>query len=222
MQAFTAIVVAAGRGRRFGRPKQPVDLAGKPVLQWCLDVFRTVPAIAEIVVVTESEWLQDVTDAARGCTVVAGGPTRQASVYEGLKAAASRSGGVLVHDGARPFVDAGAVHAGMAPVRPGHAAVLALPVVDTIKVASAGAGIVQKTLDRAKLWAAQTPQFSMFADMLLAHEAGIREKIDATDDAMLLERAGVQVHIVPGSPENFKITLPSDLERAQQIARARS
>jgi 2-C-methyl-D-erythritol 4-phosphate cytidylyltransferase len=105
-------------------------------------------------------------------------------------------------------------------VRPGHAALLALPVVDTIKVVDA-AGVVEKTLDRSVLWAAQTPQFATYADLLRAHEAGIRDGVDATDDAMLLERIGIRVHVVPGSPENFKVTLAEDHARADAAMRLR-
>jgi 2-C-methyl-D-erythritol 4-phosphate cytidylyltransferase len=102
----------------------------------------------------------------------------------------------------------------MEPVRTGHASLLAIPVVDTIKVVNRER-VVAQTLDRSVLWAAQTPQFATYGDMLRAHEAGIRDGVDATDDAMLLERAGVRVHIVPGSPENFKVTLAEDRARAE-------
>jgi 2-C-methyl-D-erythritol 4-phosphate cytidylyltransferase len=113
------------------------------------------------------------------------------------------------------------VRRGMQPVRTGHASLLALPVIDTIKVIDRATNIVARTLDRDVLWAAQTPQFATLDDMLRAHEEGIRERIDATDDAMLLERIGVHVHLVPGSPENFKVTLPEDRDRAEHVMRMR-
>jgi 2-C-methyl-D-erythritol 4-phosphate cytidylyltransferase len=94
-------------------------------------------------------------------------------------------------------------------------------VVDTIKVVDPATKIVTQSLDRSLLWAAQTPQFAMLADMRGAHEAGLRDGIDATDDAMLLERTGVRVHVVQGSPENFKVTLPEDHARAQHAMQAR-
>jgi 2-C-methyl-D-erythritol 4-phosphate cytidylyltransferase len=217
---WNAIIVAAGRGTRFGRPKQLIDIAGAPMLSWSVRTFQALREISKIVVVTEAEWLHDVADVAKGCAVVPGGPTRQASVYEGLSALSSDCDAVLVHDGARPLVTIEDVRRGMALVRDGHGSLLGIPVVDTIKVAGTEK-VVTQTLDRSVLWAAQTPQFATAADMRRAHEAGIRDCIDATDDAMLLERIGVAVHMVHGSPENFKVTLPEDRERAEHAMRAR-
>ncbi|HLI95473.1 MAG TPA: 2-C-methyl-D-erythritol 4-phosphate cytidylyltransferase [Candidatus Baltobacteraceae bacterium] len=217
---FCAIVVAAGRGTRFGRPKQLVEIAGKPMLWWSLRTFSNMPEVGTIVVATEREWLADVAHVAKDAVgaklhaVVPGGATRQASTFEALRSARQTGEGVFVHDGARPLIAADDVRRGMQPVCPGHASLLALPVVDTIKVVDAGK-IVSSTLDRSVLWSAQTPQFATFSDMLRAHEAGLRDGIDATDDAMLLERIGVHVHVVPGSPENFKVTLAEDHARAE-------
>jgi 2-C-methyl-D-erythritol 4-phosphate cytidylyltransferase len=217
---FCAVVVAAGRGTRFGQPKQLIDIAGKPMLWWSLHTFAQMDEVSGVLVVTESEWLEQVQDVAEDAAsekvvgVVRGGATRQASTYEGLRALDAGTQGVFVHDGARPLIAAADVRRGMEPVRTGHASLLAIPVVDTIKVVNRER-VVAQTLDRSVLWAAQTPQFATYGDMLRAHEAGIRDGVDATDDAMLLERAGVRVHIVPGSPENFKVTLAEDRARAE-------
>lgn len=220
-----AIIVAAGRGTRFGRPKQLVPIGEKPMLTWSASLFASMPEVSEIVVTTEGEWLDEVrqalTAAGVSCRVVRGGATRQASVYEGLRALGETVDAVFVHDGARPFISTELVRAGMAPVAPGHASLLAIPVVDTIKVVDPQTSVVESTPPRAQLWAAQTPQFAMRADLAAAHEAGIRDGIDATDDAMLLEIAGIRVHAVPGSAENFKVTLPEDLARAEQLVRER-
>lgn len=226
MIAWGAVVVAAGRGTRFGRPKQLIDIAGKPMLWWSLSAFANMDEIAAIVVVTEGEWLPEVASVARDAAgekvhaVVRGGASRQASTYEGLMALPAVDN-AFVHDGARPLVTAQDVRRGMEPVCPGHAALLAAPVVDTIKVADSK-GVVKQTLDRSVLWAAQTPQLATRADLLAAHEAGLRDGVDATDDAMLLERIGVTVHIVPGSPENFKVTLAEDHARAEAAMRVRA
>jgi 2-C-methyl-D-erythritol 4-phosphate cytidylyltransferase len=232
---FAALVVAAGRGTRFGRPKQLVDIAGKPMLWWSLRTFAQMQEVAQIVVVTETEWLEEVRAVAADAAgnklgdVAGGGATRRCSTYNGLQALVRQAHrrpddaaleGVFVHDGARPLVTAEDVRHGMQPVRPGHGALLAIPVVDTIKAVGED-HLVQKTLDRKLLWAAQTPQFAMFADMLAAHEAGARDALDATDDAMLLELAGVSVHVVRGSPENFKVTLSEDHARAEYAMRQR-
>lgn len=222
-----AAIVAAGRGTRFGRPKQLVEIAGAPMLAWSIRAFAGMDEVSDVVVVTEEEWLGEVAEIARRAAapktvlVVAGGATRQSSTYEGLRRMPERCEAVFVHDGARPLVRALDVRAGMELVRPGHASLLATPVIDTIKAALPQSNLVSHTLDRAVLWAAQTPQFAMAADMFAAHEAGIRDGVDATDDAMLLERINVQVHIVQGSVENFKVTLPEDLVRAEHAMLAR-
>jgi len=223
---FSAVIVAAGRGTRFGRPKQLVDINGKPMLWWPVQTFAQMHEVDRIVVVTEPEWLEEVRVIAADAGgskvehVVPGGATRQTSTYEGLRVL-SGGGGVFVHDGARPLVSAGDVRRGMQPVCEGNGSLLAVPVVDTIKVVT-GARVVSRTLDRSTLWAAQTPQFATLADMLRAHEAGMRDGTDATDDAMLLERIGVTVHVVPGSPENFKVTLPEDRARAEHAMALRA
>lgn len=224
---WAAIVVAAGRGTRFGKPKQLIEIAGKPMLAWSLKTFAAMPEVSDIIVATEAEWLDEVAAVAgeaagtKCASVVRGGATRQASTYEALRAVPQRCESVFVHDGARPLVAAADVRRGMEPVRAGHGSLLAVPVVDTIKAVDAGNTTVSATLDRSVLWAAQTPQFATLDDMLRAHEAGITDGADATDDAMLLERIGIAVHIVPGSPENFKVTLPEDRVRAEHAMRAR-
>jgi 2-C-methyl-D-erythritol 4-phosphate cytidylyltransferase len=218
-----AVIVAAGRGTRFGRPKQLVELAGKPMLAWSVDAFASMPEISELVVVTEPEHIERVEAVVHprvtqaGVRVVAGGPDRQASVRNGLDALSPEISAVLVHDGARPLVLTSDVRAGMRPVRPGTASLLATPVIDTIKIADPG-GKVTRTLDRSTLWAAQTPQFATAKDLRRAHLDATRNGLPAaTDDAALLERAGLDVVIVEGDAENFKITRPHDLVRAEAL-----
>jgi 2-C-methyl-D-erythritol 4-phosphate cytidylyltransferase len=222
-----AIIVAAGRGSRFGQPKQLVELAGKPMIAWSVEAFAAMPEIAELVVVTEPEFVERVESIAHArvkhatVLVVRGGPDRQDSVRHGLDALSNEVSAVLVHDGARPLVQTSDVRNGMLPVRPGTASLLATPVVDTIKVAGDD-GKVTRTLDRATLWAAQTPQFATARDLRRAHaEAQRHGQPPATDDAALLERAGLDVVIVEGSPDNFKVTLPNDLTRAEALLRER-
>lgn len=227
MRSWGAIVVAAGRGTRFGKPKQLVEIAGEPMLSWSIRTFASMEEVSAIVLVTEREWLGQVAllaqnaGGAKVSAVVPGGATRQASTFEGLQAVPARCDGTFVHDGARPLVTVREVRAGMQPVQEGHGSLLAVPIVDTIKSVDPQTHEVTETLERQRLWAAQTPQFATAADMLFAHEAGIRDNVDATDDAMLLERAGIVVHVVPGSVENFKVTVPEDRERADRAMRAR-
>jgi 2-C-methyl-D-erythritol 4-phosphate cytidylyltransferase len=223
-----AVIVAAGHGTRFGRPKQLVELAGKPMVAWSIDAFAAMPEIAELVVVTESELIdamevlvEERVKHARA-VVVRGGAMRQASVAAGLAALSDDVAAVLVHDGARPLVRTSDVRAGMRPVRPGTASLLATPVVDTVKVAGPDAKVT-RTLDRSELWAAQTPQFATLSDLRGAHAEAIRrDRPAASDDAALLERAGFDVMIVPATGDNFKITVPDDLARAEALLRDRA
>jgi 2-C-methyl-D-erythritol 4-phosphate cytidylyltransferase len=223
-----AVIVAAGRGTRFGRPKQLVELAGKPMVAWSIEAFAAMPEISEIVVVTEPEFLERMETLAHprvrhaSVQIVRGGDERQTSVRLGIEALSAGVSGILVHDGARPLVQASDVRAGMRPVRPGTASLLATRVVDTVKVADASLKVT-RTLDRGTLWAAQTPQFATARDLRRAHADALRSGAEpATDDAALLERAGLDVLIVEGAAENFKLTLPSDLLRAEALLQARS
>lgn len=216
-----AVIVAAGRGTRFGRPKQLIEVGGRPMLAWSLQTFAAMPEIASLVIVTERDWIEDVRALAarlapeRNVRVVIGGATRQASVRCGLDALPPECDAALIHDGARPLIRADDVLAGMREVRPGRAAVLAAPVVDTIKVVDPQTRLVRRTLERSELWAAQTPQFAMRDELLRAHDAAVASGLQATDDVALLEEIGVDVVVVPASGENFKVTHPGDLSRVQ-------
>jgi 2-C-methyl-D-erythritol 4-phosphate cytidylyltransferase len=222
-----AIIVAAGRGTRFGGPKQFVDIGGLPMVGWSVRTFGSMPEIGELVVVTEEEWLDPMRvlvaqlAPSHASRVVAGGATRQASVRNGLRAISDGCGGVLVHDGARPLVRSEDVRAGMREVRGGRGCVLASPVVDTIKIVDPATMTVRRTLDRGELWGAQTPQFAMRRELERAHIEAERAGIEATDDVALLEAMGVEVAVVASSNENFKVTHPHDVARAESLLRER-
>jgi hypothetical protein len=142
-------------------------------------------------------------------------------VHLGIAALSENCAGILVHDGARPLVRAHEIRAGMRMVRPGKAALLAAPVIDTIKIVD-DEQRVTRTLDRATLWAAQTPQLAAARDLRRVHaEAERFGWPSVTDDAALLERGGVDVVVVAASADNFKVTLPGDLVRAETILRER-
>jgi 2-C-methyl-D-erythritol 4-phosphate cytidylyltransferase len=217
---WAAVIVAAGRGTRFGRPKQFIEIGGLPMVGWSIRTFAAMPEIAELVVATESETVEPMRALcarlapALSARVVRGGATRQQSVYEGLGAVSSACDAVLVHDGARPLVTAQDVRAGMREVRLGRACLLAAPVVDTIKTVDIESRRVTATLDRRLLWAAQTPQFARTAELRAAHERARREGFEATDDATLLEHEGIAIVIVPSTSENFKVTHDADVARA--------
>ncbi len=218
-----AVIAAGGRGERFGRPKQLVEVAGLPMLAWSVRLFAEMLDIDEIVIaidaalVAQAEMLLAEHAPDRPASVVVGGQTRQESVQRGVAALGDRVQAVLIHDGARPLARAQNVRAGMREVRQGRAAVLAAPVVDTIKEVDPQTLRVERTPERSRLWAAQTPQFAMLADLRRAYGNG-----DVmTDDTALLERAGVEVVVVPSRHANFKITLPEDIAPAEVILRRR-
>lgn len=222
-QSWAAVIVAAGRGRRFGGPKQFVPIAGLPMVGWSIKTFAGLASVSDLIVVTEREWLVSMRALVMQLApqvvgaVVEGGATRQESVRNGLQSVPQRCDGVFVHDGARPLVREGDVRAAMQFVSDGCAALLAAPVVDTIKRVDSSTAEVVETIDRHGLWAAQTPQFATAADMARAHEHARRDGVEATDDAALLERAGVAVRIVEASSENFKVTHPHDVARAEAL-----
>lgn len=224
---WAAVIVAAGRGTRFGRPKQFLELAGLPMVGWSIRTFAEMAEIEEIVIATEAEWIDSMRELSasvaphRTVVVVGGGRTRQASVLAGVRAVSERCNAAFVHDGARPLVRENDVRAGMAEVRLGRGALLAAPVVDTIKVVETATKTVKQTLERSHLWAAQTPQFALLADLVRAHERALADGIEATDDAALLERIGIEVVVVPSTTENFKVTLPEDVARAEAFLRER-
>lgn len=218
-----AVIAAAGHGTRFGRPKQFVEIAGMPMVGWSIRTLASMSEIVEVIVATEPDHISRteelLAEIAPECSarVVAGGATRQESVRNGMLAFGSRVDAALVHDGARPLVHLQDVRAGMREVRGRRGAVLATPVVDTVKVVDPETLLVRRTLERSTLWAAQTPQFGMLADFAEAY--ALDEA--ATDDATLLERIGVEVVVVASRHANFKVTVPEDVSQAELLLRER-
>ncbi len=222
---FVVVVPAGGLGTRFGggTPKQFLRLGAMPVLAATVRHFATHPAARAIVVAAPAA---HVTLARRilahlgrrvPLAVVAGGASRQESVWLALQAASADAGLVAVHDGVRPLVTRRLIDAVVAAAAATGAAVCALPVTETVK--RVRAGLVEATLDRSELWAVQTPQVFR-ADLLReAHEKARRDGAVGTDDAALVERLGQSVRVVPGLPQNVKITTPEDLRRARRAVR---
>lgn len=209
-----ALIVAAGLGERLGagRPKALVELAGRPLLQWSVDVLASVSAIERIVVA-----LPAGVKAPEGTLGVPGGTVRSESVRRALDASGVGDP-VLVHDAARPLLTAELVHTTLAALEEegADAAIAAAPVTDTIKQAG-GDGVVSKTLDRAGLWAVQTPQVFRRAALQRALEVSDGMLALATDDAWLVERAGGRVVVAPSSPDNLKVTTALDLDLAELL-----
>lgn len=225
MPTCVALIVAAGTGQRFGaeRPKQYHDLAGRPVLRRTVEAFLNHPAVAAVQVVIDPAFRDLYEEAVAGLPLpepVTGGATRQDSVRNGLERLAALSppnlsapDRVLIHDAARPLIDAPTIDAVVAALDAHPAAIAAVPVADTLKRGTDG--LVAGTVDRSGLWRAQTPQGFRFPDILAAHRAAAG--LNLTDDAAVAEHAGLPVALVPAKEENFKVTTPDDLDRAARL-----
>jgi 2-C-methyl-D-erythritol 4-phosphate cytidylyltransferase len=219
------VVAAAGAGRRLGGgAKALVRLAGRAMLAHAVEAMEANQCTTAVVVVSHPDALE-ATDKlladeglAKVTALVAGGPTRQASVAAGLRALPPEPGYVVVHDAARPLVAPGTVdrmlelllEAGMAGVVPG------VPVIDTIRRVDTdqrSTGIV----DRDQLRSMQTPQLFVRELLEQAYRLALRDGVEATDEAALVELAGHSVQVVPGDPENLKVTTPLDLAVAETL-----
>ena len=222
-QQVAAIIVAAGRGERMsGVDKVFALLAGKPVLAWAVDAFQQCPLVDRIVVVlaehnlkrgrelVEKEGWSKVSD------VCPGGEERQQSVAAGLSRLRDCRW-VVIHDGARPLVTAAIIESGLEAAKETGAAVAAVPVTDTIKLASEE-DFILGTPPRQRLWAVQTPQVFRFDIITEGHRKAIGM---ATDDSSLVERLGVSVKLYTGSYDNIKITTESGLALAEVLLKRR-
>jgi 2-C-methyl-D-erythritol 4-phosphate cytidylyltransferase len=215
------VIAAAGSGERLGAggPKAFVEVAGRPLLDWSLDAFSSAKSIAEVVVAVPPG--QEGSVAERGVVAVAGGAHRSESVANALELCGGEI--VVVHDAARPLATPALIDAvveRLASDQEAAGVIAAAPVTDTIKQ-TGDAGEVERTLDRAGLWAVQTPQ-AFRADALREALSDPDSIPDATDDAMLVERRGGRVLIHSAPAENLKVTSPLDLSLAGLLLRERS
>lgn len=216
-----ALIVAAGRGERLGtgRPKALVNLSGQPMLEWSVQALRRVNAVSLIVVALPSE---ELGAAPAGTVGVTGGTHRSQSVRSALRASRGVSGGgdpVIVHDAARPLAGPELFIRALNELESSgaDAVIAAMPVSDTIKEVGEDGSEVARTLDRSRLWAVQTPQVFRRAALERALEAPEDVLQGASDDAWLVERAGGTVRVVPGAPDNIKVTTPVDLHVAELL-----
>jgi 2-C-methyl-D-erythritol 4-phosphate cytidylyltransferase len=224
------VVPAAGAGRRLGAgPKALATLAGRALLAHAVEAVEANRCTAAVVVVGHPDALEDMAKlvAEEGFTkvtaVIAGGPTRRASVAAGLRAVPPGLGYVAIHDVARPLVGPGdldrmlalLLEAGVAGVVPG------VPVTDTVRRVDAvqrSTGIV----DRERMRAMQTPQLFVREVLEEAHRLAVADRVGGADEAALVELAGHLVRVVPGDPENLKLTTPLDLALAETLLARRS
>jgi 2-C-methyl-D-erythritol 4-phosphate cytidylyltransferase/2-C-methyl-D-erythritol 2,4-cyclodiphosphate synthase len=218
MTETVALVVAAGRGVRLGGavPKTYIEIAGRSILRRSLEAFcahARVDAVRAVIHADDVPLYREATAGLALLEPVTGGATRQDSVRNGLESLVDLAPAkVLIHDGARPFVDGATIDRVIDALDRHAGALAAVPVTDTVK--RTDGDLVVDTLDRSTLWRAQTPQGFRFADILRAHRAANRQ--DFTDDAAVAEAAGLAVAVVPGSEANVKVTTPEDLARFER------
>ncbi len=219
----TALIVAAGRGVRLGglRPKAYVTLGGETILARAVAAFAGHPEVNQVVVVAEDpdEARKALVRVAPGALVVRGGAERQDSVRLGLEAVPGE-GLVLVHDAARPLVEADLIDAVIQAASRDGAAIPVIRASDTVKRLGAD-GTVAATVPRDNLGLAQTPQGFRVEILREACEAALRDRFFGTDDSSLVERLGRRVTTVPGSERNIKITVERDLAIAEALLSAR-
>lgn len=222
-----AILLAAGLGTRLGAggPKGLVEVGGRTLISWAVAAVEACPEIAAFVLTVPTVDAEARESLAREAAsdkltaVVAGGDTRQASVRLGLEAVPSDCARVVCHDVARPFARPELFSAVLEALAGADGAVPVLPAADTLKRVAGGR--IVGTIDRDEVAAAQTPQAFRREALEDAHRRAAEASVESTDDAALLERAGYAVAAVPGDPDNFKVTVASDLRRAEALLAAR-
>ncbi|MDD4495387.1 MAG: 2-C-methyl-D-erythritol 4-phosphate cytidylyltransferase [Eubacteriales bacterium] len=226
---FTScILVAAGTGSRMrkGINKQFICIGGMPMLSRTIHAFDSCSGIDEIIVVMNKA---DIDKCKREIvepysfkkvtSIVEGGKTRQESGYRGIGAVSKNADIVIVHDGARPFIDHNTILRGIAAAAKFGASCTAVPAKDTIKQSDSN-GFVVQTPDRRSLWQVQTPQTFRYGILKEAHENAIEEGFTGTDDSMLVERMGNKLKLIEGNYYNIKITTEADLLFAEAIAKS--
>ncbi|MEN3331990.1 MAG: 2-C-methyl-D-erythritol 4-phosphate cytidylyltransferase [Blastocatellia bacterium] len=219
-----AVIPAAGIGARMqaDRAKQMLELTGVPLLVHTLRRFEACEAVHQVILVLQPNLTSDALalisrhKLKKIARVVGGGAERQDSVYRGLQVIKPETAGIVaVHDAVRPFVRPEEIRLVIERAEATGAALMALAATDTIKQVHRGR--VQRTLDRKRIYHAQTPQAFRYEIIKAAYDRAYAEGYAATDDAQLVERAGHRVSVVEGSPINIKITRPLDLRIAEAI-----
>jgi 2-C-methyl-D-erythritol 4-phosphate cytidylyltransferase len=224
----TAIIVGAGEGKRMGGPvpKSFLTIAGRPLVLRVLDRFFSARSIEKVILVVAAKEMQrsqalmqgDFHLSHRAWTLQTGGATRQESVRRGLEKLDPDCEIVVIHDAARPLVSASLIDRCVDEACRVDAVVVGAPVRNTIKVVSEDHW-VQATPARNSLWEIQTPQVFRKELIVEAHDRALRQALDVTDDAALVEHMGKPVLVVPGETTNIKITTPEDILLAEALLR---
>lgn len=212
----SVIVVAAGVSSRMGEDKVLMELGGVPVIIRALQAFESVPGVAEEIVVTREELVPEIArlcqeyGLAKVSKVIRGGNSRIQSARLGTLEADGDLPLIAIHDGARPFVSAEVIESAIVRALETGAAAPAVPVKDTIKLTQDG--LVERTLDRSRLFAVQTPQVFDSALIRAALQKALEDGAEVTDDCAAVERLGMKVSLVRGDERNIKLTTPFDLQ----------
>ena len=214
----SAIITAAGSGRRFGEAKQFKKLHGKPLYEYSLDIFIKSKLFDEVILVipnNNQEKLQKEIKSKYGSQVnlVIGGPDRQDSVKNAIQNSNPKVDLVVIHDAARPFITKTLIEKCISACETSDGAIIAIQPHDTIKFSKDN--IVEKTIDRSNIWMAQTPQAFNKQKILEAYSSREFDDLILTDESSLMEKLGYKIMIVPGNGKNFKITTFDDWKRAE-------
>lgn len=221
----SVIIVAAGSGKRMKSAiaKQYLDLKGRSILSYTVDVFEKSPIVGEIILVTGKEEIDYVKSEIvekykfnKVKAVIEGGSERQYSVENGLKSVDKSCDAVMIHDGVRPFIDSESICVLAEKTIKYGACVLGVPAKDTIKICDEN-GFVSDTPERKLIWHAQTPQSFKYDIIADAYKKANEDGFLGTDDSVLVERTGCKIKMVEGSYDNIKITTPEDLYVGERI-----
>jgi len=224
-----ALIPAAGLGKRMNNKisKPFILISGKPLIVYTLETFEECPLIYKIYLVVNPEekelFNQNIISRYNFQKIqklIDGGDTRQSSVYNGLNSLEKDTDIVVIHDGARPLIKEKFICQSIEVAQEFGSAVLAIPSKDTLKMIQDDM-LVEKTLDREKIWRAQTPQTFKYNLVFSAYQKAFQEGIYATDDAAIVERYGHKVKLIMGSEENIKITTPFDILLAQDLLKGK-
>lgn len=239
MKKVTAIVPAAGLGKRFGQDNNKTfqALLDKPIVIWALEALECVDDIEEIIPVFKKDDMEqglaliERFGISKVKRVAPGGKERQDSVFNGLNLAGKKTDVVLIHDGVRPLIEKSVIEESIKQLKDCDGVIVGVPPKDTIKEARGQVSgvrcqgkdiVVKKTLNRNILRAIQTPQVFKYSALMQAYKKAMAEKFYSTDDSAIVERYGGKVKVIMGSYTNIKVTTPEDLDMAEMFLRKRA